>query len=114
MIVSYAENVDAMPWSRTSFPSKLIEYLHIGLPLALVAPHETAVKLWAKKEGLDSAFQPGEISQLCLWLSALKNARDWNAAKSKSLDIARGSSAPFKIHGELDLALRSHISSLFL
>lgn len=112
VIISYAESIDAMPWSRTSFPSKLIEYLHIGLPLALVAPSETAVQLWAKKEGVDSAFQPGEMSQLCLWLSALKNARDWNAAKFTSLDIASGASAPIKIHGELDFAFRSHVSSV--
>ena len=109
-IVSYSEDVSVMPWSRTSFPSKLLEYANIGLPLALVAPVETAAQKWSRRIGFAPTFQPNELSNMCLWLGQLRNREAWRTASKASLSIIRGSADPDCIHAELDSAFRSHIS----
>ena len=110
-IVSYSEDVSVMPWSRTSFPSKLIEYANIGLPLALVAPVETAVQRWTGRIGFASAFRPNELSKMCLWLADLRNVEAWDAASAASLSLASGPADPARIHGELDSAFRDHVAT---
>ena len=112
-IVSYSEKVSVMPWSRTSFPSKLLEYANIGLPLALVAPVNTAAQQWSRRMGFAPTFQPNEISRMCLWLAQLRNHEAWQTASEASLSLSRGSADPDRIHGELDSAFRRHILTRF-
>lgn len=110
-LVSYSENVSVMPWSRTSFPSKMLEYANIGLPLALVAPGETASQQWSRRMGFASTFQPNELSKMCLWFGQLRNAGAWETASGASLSLIRGPADPDRIHEELDSAFRSHITT---
>jgi len=68
LVVSYAPTSDEMPWTRSSFPSKLIEYCHLGLPIVIVAADDTAVVHWAGREIFPDVFAPGDaagIAGLC-------------------------------------------------
>ncbi|HEY5742229.1 MAG TPA: hypothetical protein VIS99_06785 [Terrimicrobiaceae bacterium] len=73
MLVSYGETSDAMPWTRSSFPSKLIEYCHLGLPLAIVAPDDTAVVAWARERSFPDVFRPNDDAGLARYAKALRD-----------------------------------------
>ncbi len=57
IVVSYSETVGEMPWIATSFPSKLIEYLQLGLPCAIMAPADSAVGAEPSGKGYVDFFQ---------------------------------------------------------
>jgi Glycosyl transferase 4-like domain len=109
VIVSYADDTSSMPWSTTSFPSKLIEFAHLGLPIALVAPLETAAQSWARKTMFKPTFLPLEMEALKMWVSGLSVAARWNEASAAVLQLARDHGNPTVLHGELDAAFRSHL-----
>lgn len=47
ILVSYSFALTQQPWAATSFPSKLIEFSHLGLPVLILAPSSTATGNWA-------------------------------------------------------------------
>jgi hypothetical protein len=49
ILVSYSFSFIEQPWAKTSFPSKLIEFSKIGLPILIMSPRETAISNWAEK-----------------------------------------------------------------
>ncbi len=99
VVVSYADTVAAMPWSATSFPSKLAEFCHLGLPAAIVAPRETAVGSWAEANGFPDLFEPGALDPaFSAWTVELIEKAAWNARASRSLALAAGEFSPERIH----------------
>lgn len=48
ILVSYSYTFSEQPWASTSFPSKLIEFSPLGLPILILAPQFAAVSNWAK------------------------------------------------------------------
>ena len=87
LLVSYAESCDMMPWIRTSFPSKLIEYTHLGLPIMIYAPHDSAIAEWAKKRTYEDFASPETEGAVTRFVWSLKSKGNWirKAAISKSL-----------------------------
>lgn len=45
-IIIYPENISDMPWIKTCFPSKFIQYCLLGIPSIIVAPSESAIGKW--------------------------------------------------------------------
>lgn len=45
-MIIYPEEVSQMPWIKTCFPSKFIQFCSIGLPTIIVAPKDSAVGKW--------------------------------------------------------------------
>lgn len=105
LLVSYAETVDAMPWVATSFPSKLIEYSHLGLPIAVVAPPDSAVTNWAHRAHFPSAFLPQDAAALATWARELREPQTWERHASASLQLARTAFSPDEIHRQLEDSL---------
>lgn len=105
VVVSYAETVAAMPWSETSFPSKLVEYCHLGLPIAVVAPTGTAVARWAARVRFPYVFEPGNLRPLQDWLAGLRQREVWQVRAALSLHLARTEFDPRKIQDELAVAM---------
>lgn len=86
LIVLYGETVEDLPFSRSSFPSKLIEYSHLGKPILIVAPAETAVSEWAFKKNLNCCYSPADKKGIRDWLSQMleedtrtKEVNKWKA-----------------------------------
>ncbi len=75
LLVAYAETSAAMPWVKTSFPSKFIEYAHLGLPIAIVAPSDSSICLWADARNFPYAFAPHQLDRLAIWASQLREQR---------------------------------------
>jgi hypothetical protein len=86
LLVSYSESSDTMPWIRTSFPSKLIEYTHLGLPIMICAPGDSAVAGWAKSRDYIDFAEPHAPGAIGRFVESLKEPEPWGqkAAFSKT------------------------------
>ena len=106
LLVSYAATVAELPWTRTSMPSKLVEYAHLGLPIALVAPAETAVADWARRRALPDCFVPDDHAGLAAWLAGLRQPATWLQNSVTWRELAAGEWSPCAIHARLAAELR--------
>ena len=105
VLVSYAPTVDDMPWSATSFPSKLVEYCHLGLPIAIVAPGESAVAQWARRVRFPYVFDPANPASIQDWFAGLRQREVWQVRAAVSLHFARTEFDPRRIQSELTEAM---------
>lgn len=97
LLVSYTDTTAEMPWIATSFPSKFVEYAHLGLPAAIVAPRDSAIARWASRENYPYSF-PGEQSPaFTAWLASLRNPITWAAATTPLHRLATTLFSPEKI-----------------
>ena len=101
VVVSYADKVSAMPWCATSFPSKLVEYCHLGLPIAIVAPTDSAVARWAQRVRFPSCFSPSDADSLDRWCQGLRDRGAWLGLAARSLELARSEFNPENIQAQL-------------
>ena len=105
LLVSYTENTSELPWTRTSMPSKLIEYSFLGIPIALVAPEDTSVMKWARKRKLSAAFNPRQEDKLLSWVRSLRAANTWSQASAEWLELSRGEWNPSHLQHLLESSL---------
>ncbi|MDD5199713.1 MAG: hypothetical protein PHC88_07900 [Terrimicrobiaceae bacterium] len=102
LVVSYADAVGEMPWIESSFPSKFIEYSHLGLPCAIVSPAESAIGRWAAQESYPDFFLPCQMEALTHWAESLKSAEGWKASAAPLAAHARGMFNPDAIQRQLE------------
>ncbi|MGC4071983.1 MAG: glycosyltransferase [Nibricoccus sp.] len=101
MVVSYARTSDDMPWTRTSFPSKLIEYCHLGLPLVIIAPEDTAIVQWARARNFPDVFAPSDSAGIARYTTQLRDPSFRRDRAALSLSFARGEFNPVTIQQQL-------------
>lgn len=101
LVVSYAASSDEMPWTRSSFPSKLIEYCHLGVPILIVAAADTAVVRWARARGFPDAFEPDDRTGLVDYVSRLRDPAFRHARANVALAFARSEFDSAAIHRRL-------------
>jgi hypothetical protein len=106
MLASYSERIEDMPWVETSFPSKFVEFSHLGIPCAIVAPKESAIAQWAIRESFPNFFLPDQLDSFGRWAVSLAGQKDWQAAADALLKHARGEFSPDVIQRRLEDALR--------
>lgn len=109
LVVSYARRSDDMPWTRTSFPSKLIEYCHLGLPLVIVAPEDTAIVQWARSRRFPDVFTPTDAAGLSRYTAQLRDPAFRRDRSALSLSFARGEFNPVTIQQQLVESLTSPV-----
>lgn len=105
MLVSYAESVSRMPWISTSFPSKLIEFLHLGIPCAIVAPVESSVGRWATRLGYSDFYPPEHLARLTKWAEDLRDPAKWQSRSHHAKHLASNEFSPERIHTMLESQL---------
>lgn len=106
LLVSYHHDPAVQPWAATSFPSKLIDYAPLGVPVAILAPPHAAVSAWAGRHGYPlHAPAPAAATLDALW-SRLRDRATWESAARVLLEASRGEFCPERIHRRLatDLA----------
>lgn len=105
LLVSYSETVPEMPWVATSYPSKFVEYSHLGLPCAIVAPEESAIGRWAQRESYPYFYSPARLEAFQKWAMSLKAEDHWRGLASTAVALSRGPFSPETIHAQLEEAL---------
>jgi len=102
LLVSYSETIAEMPWVATSYPSKFVEYSHLGLPCAVVAPAESAIGRWSHRESYPHFYTPDRLDAFQKWASSLKAEDHWRGLASTAAALARGPFSPEVIHAQLE------------
>ena len=105
LLVSYAESSDAMPWTRTSFPSKLIEYTHLGLPIMIYAPADSAAANWAKDRAYADYATPQTPGAVKEFVGSLKDRENWIRKAAFSKSFAATEFNPKRIQDKFEAAL---------
>ncbi len=105
VLVAYPDTIAEMPWVATSFPSKWIEYSHLGLPCAVLAPVKSATGQWIRKNGYPYFFDPTRFDGFAQWARALRSETHWQELAAASSALARGHFDPTFIHDQFERAL---------
>ena len=105
LLVSYAESSDAMPWIRSSFPSKLIEYTHLGLPIMICAPPDSAVAGWARKRAFIDYATPQAPSAIANFVESLKDRAIWERKAAFCRRFATTEFNPVRIQAAFEAGL---------
>lgn len=99
LLVSYSFH--DQPWAATSFPSKMVEFAHLGLPQLLVAPPRAAVSVWAREQGWTSYVETLDADALAAEVAALATPGGWARRADDSRHAAVGPFDPEMIHASL-------------
>ncbi len=106
LIVSYTETSEMMPWIRTSFPSKFVEYTHLGIPMLIIAPDDSAIAMWAKERQYSDSITPNDMERLSGFIDSLKSKAQWEQKAAISLHYASSEFEPATIQKVFE----SHLS----
>lgn len=96
LLISYA--FDAQPWSATSFPSRLVELSHLGLPVEVLAPPQAAASKWARGVGWTAHVESLDKAALTAELEALSSRIGWEKRSFESRIAASSVFAPNEVH----------------
>ncbi len=107
LLVAYAEKSSDMPWVKTSFPSKFIEYAQLGLPIAVVAPADSSINLWAAARNFPYVFTPDLLNRFAQWAAALRDPAQRAALTAPIRLLAATELHPETIQAEFEKHLRN-------
>jgi hypothetical protein len=88
-------------WYRhppTGFPSRLIEFSRLGLPLILAAPPGNPVNNWARRQNWPLLLENADWSELERLVARLADEPTWTALAARMRAIAAEACDPEKIH----------------
>ena len=111
LLVSYSESTEDMPWITTSFPSKLVEFAHTGLPTLIVAPEQSAITRWAQKRNYPDSLTPDRLDGVRAFVEALKNRASWSEKSERVTRLAQTEFNPDVIQQSLESNLTGSPSS---
>jgi hypothetical protein len=78
-----------------------VEYCHLGLPIAIVAPADSSVARWAQRVRFPYIFEPNNLAPLHEWFGGLRRREVWQVRAALSLHLARAEFDPRHIQSEL-------------
>lgn len=84
--------------SLTSFPSKLVEFSHLQMPIVIITPEEAALGRWARDNEWPLVLTSYDILKRDTLLARLSNAELWREDASRVRDISETHFKPEKIH----------------
>jgi len=110
ILVSYSFGVSEQPWAATSFPSKLVEFSHLGLPVLILAPSSTAISNWAKEHQWLSYISQLNEAEFLKVLNKLTVKETWLEMAQQTQKVALNEFNPNLIQSqfESELALALH------
>ena len=98
LFCGYPEDINKMPWIKTSFPSKFVEFSHLGLPIILTSPLGTALYKWANEQHwklFSSRYKKQEIDQI---IKDISDKESWSENAAQTLKISNTIFDPVTIH----------------
>ena len=91
--------------SALSFPSRLVEFSHLGLPILVISPRRTALANWANDHSwigyLESSAEPGLSEKIRMLL----NKDEWEKMAKQSRDVALNEFNPERIQKQFEAEL---------
>lgn len=87
-LAAYCETVEDMPWIRSSFPSKVIEFSHLGLPVLFIAPPESAIYRWNAERNVPCNLRPSDEAGVANFITALRQRDSWEHLAQSTRTLA--------------------------
>jgi hypothetical protein len=111
ILVSYSFEIREQRWAATSFPSKLVEFSHLGLPVLILASPCSAISNWAKARQWLSHISELDNKELLKVLSRLTIRETWLEMANQTRKVASGEFDPDLIQAqfESELAVTRHL-----
>jgi hypothetical protein len=88
LFCGYPNNIEKMPWIKTCFPSKFIEFSHLSLPVILMSAEGTSLKNWAIENNwtlFSSDYSDIEIDKL---IEGIITKKGWLSNSAESIKVA--------------------------
>ncbi|HXA13586.1 MAG TPA: glycosyltransferase family 4 protein, partial [Opitutaceae bacterium] len=82
----------------TGFPSRLIEFSRLGLPILIAAPANNPVNNWARRHTWPLLLDRADWTELDSLVAQLADATKWSALSARMRAIATNACDPEKIH----------------
>jgi hypothetical protein len=105
IIVSYPLDLNIHPWCITCFPSKLVEFCHLGLPILIIAPTSTALGKWSLENNWLSYLSDMDDDKLLLTLSNMTKKEEWLQMANQSINVAKSEFNPELIQVQFEDAI---------
>jgi hypothetical protein len=105
-LAAYCERVDDMPWIRSSYPSKVVEFSHLGLPVLFVAPPESAIYKWNAERQVPCNLRPDDEAGVTAFVAALKQRETWERLAQSTRQLADSDFSPEHIQRRMTERLR--------
>jgi hypothetical protein len=98
LLVAYPRSVEEMPWIKSCFPSKFVQFTATGLPAFLLAPRDSALRLWAESHSYPGLLQGDSVDELKNHLAQLLSKESWTICAQKSRQLWQTDFDPDRIH----------------
>ena len=82
----------------TGFPSRLIEFSQLGLPILLAAPSDNPATRWARRHGWNFLLDRPDWSELESLIARLADEASWRALAAQMRTLSAQACDPEKIH----------------
>ena len=105
-LAAYCERVEAMPWIRSSYPSKVVEFSHLGLPILFVAPPASAIFKWNAERQVPCNLRPDDETGVADFVAALKQRESWERLAQSTCSLTDADFSPDHIQRRLTERLR--------
>lgn len=105
ILVPYPLDLTKNPWVATCFPSKLIEFSHLGLPLITLAPPNTALSNWAKTHNWLSHLSQMNEEEILKVLNQITEKEIWMQMAQQSQNVALNEFNPNVIQSQFESEL---------
>jgi hypothetical protein len=91
LLICYPQDLNDVPWVEGSFPSKFVEYSHLGMPMLALTPGNTAFADWCEANHLIGYTSSYEDESLRKALALVVDEEKWKqmAAQSKYLAVSQ-------------------------
>jgi hypothetical protein len=91
--------------SGLSFPSRLVEFSHLGLPMIIISPPGTALAKWANRHNWLGYCESIEGSALLERINMLIDKENWEKMAKQSQDAVMGEFNPERIQEQFEREL---------
>ncbi len=85
LIVMYPQAEGSLGRPPTGFPSRLVEFVQLGLPTLLAAPPANPVRTWAARRGWRAALDPDDHKALLVLVRLLVTPEGWSEFAADAL-----------------------------
>ena len=110
LVVMYRHGLDATGRPPTGFPSRLVEFAQLGLPVLLAAPAANPIRTWADRHNWTAQLDPDDGDTVDRLLAALTRPADWKRLAAETRAAAESDFDPLRLHAQFSTTLQRLVS----
>lgn len=101
-LIPYAFDLTTQPWAKTSFPSRLLEFAQLGIPVLIAAPNGTAIANWGTLNAWQCILTSLEDEVIDTMLHRISSIEGWASMSQQAVDFAEGPFSPGGIQNQFE------------